>query len=92
MNATRIIKHEPFTFSDGLILPVGTRIGFSVEGAHQNPDLVENPLEFDGFRFVKLAAANARQEDGVNRWAASHCSYSNLKYALLYMGDWNTQD
>jgi cytochrome P450 len=78
VNATRYVKGEPFTFSDGLTVPPGTRIGFAAEAMQRDPNIIGDPDTFDGFRFVKLAAKDTRQEDGVNRWAASHCSFSNL--------------
>jgi hypothetical protein len=78
VNATRCVQGKPFTFSDGLTLPVGTRIAFPAEALQRDPKIIENPAVFDGFRFVKLAAADKRQEDGVNYWHASHCSFSNL--------------
>ncbi|KAI4858860.1 cytochrome P450 [Hypoxylon rubiginosum] len=80
LNATRVVRDAPFTFSDGLQIPPGTRIAFPAEACQQDPDFLANPNEFDGFRFVKLAATDARQEDGVSRWAASHTSYSNLTF------------
>ncbi|RYP49413.1 hypothetical protein DL768_004886 [Monosporascus sp. mg162] len=76
------LKDVPFTFSDGLTIPPGTRIAFPAEACQQDPDLIVDPTKFDGFRFVRLAAADSRQEDGVNRWAASHTSYSNLANAM----------
>jgi hypothetical protein len=61
------------------MLPVGTRIGFPAEALQGDSALVDNPEVFDGFRYVDLSAMDARQEDGVNKWYASHCSYSNLR-------------
>lgn len=78
VNATRAVKNYPFTFHDGLTVPVGTRIAFAAEAAQMDPDFVVDPENFDGFRFVKLEKADVRQEDGVNRWSASHASYSNM--------------
>ncbi|KAI0516999.1 cytochrome P450 [Xylaria bambusicola] len=78
INATRAVIGQPFTFSDGLTIPVGVRIGFAAEGCQRDPEFIADPEPFDGFRFVKLIAADAKQEDRVGRWAASHPSYSNL--------------
>ncbi|KAF2265004.1 cytochrome P450 [Lojkania enalia] len=80
LNATRTVKGQPFTFSDGLTLPVGTRIAFAAESAQLDPEFIKDPETFDGLRFIKLAEADVRQEDGVNRWAASHTSYSNMTF------------
>jgi hypothetical protein len=59
---------------------VGTRIAFPAEALQQDPRIVQDPDSFDGLRFVKLAAADAREDDGVNLWNASHCTQSNLGY------------
>ncbi|CAJ2504433.1 Uu.00g118270.m01.CDS01 [Anthostomella pinea] len=80
LNATRLVKGKPFTFSDGFTVPPGTRIAFPAEECQKDSDFISNPQEFDGFRFIKLAATDARQEDGVSRWAASHASFSNLTF------------
>lgn len=69
---------KPFKFSDGLTLPVGSRIGFPAASSHRDPDHFENPLQFDGFRFAKLTKADARTEDNVNNWVASHVGSTNL--------------
>jgi len=84
VNATRVVRDTPLTFSDGLTLPPGTRFGFAAEQSQRDPDFITDPETFDGFRFVKLIAADARQEDGVGRWAASHASFSNLTYVFLF--------
>ena len=78
VNATRQVKGQPFTFSDGLTIPVDTRIAFPAERSQLDPEYIDNPDSFNGYRFVDLAEADARQEDGVNRWAASSTSYSNM--------------
>ncbi|KAL9119449.1 MAG: hypothetical protein Q9187_003996, partial [Circinaria calcarea] len=78
LNCTRTVMHEPFTFSDGLTLPVSSRIGFPAGSTQRDPDYFENPLQFDGFRFAKLTTADARTEDKVNRWVASHVGSTNL--------------
>lgn len=82
VNATRYVKGQPLILHDGLTIPTGTRIAFPAEALQRDPTLIENPDVFDGFRFVKLTAMDARGEDGVNYWNASHCSYSNLRYAI----------
>lgn len=83
VNATRLVKGRPFTFSDGWTIPVGTRIGFATEGMQHDPDIVSNPDTFDGFRFAKLATEDANRKDGANIWAASHPSFDNLTYVMM---------
>ncbi|KAF2687355.1 cytochrome P450 [Lentithecium fluviatile CBS 122367] len=76
----RLVKDKPFVFSDGLEFPPGTRIAFPAEACQKDEAIIgENPRDFDARRFVKLAAAGAR-EHGVNIWTASHPSASNLAF------------
>ena len=48
----RIIQ-EPITLSGGLFLPVGTHICFPSGPISKDPNFVENPHSFDGFRWCK---------------------------------------
>ncbi|KAG9230925.1 cytochrome P450 [Amylocarpus encephaloides] len=80
LNATRTVMKVPFTFSDGLTLPVGTRIALPAQAIQRDSEFCRDPLEFDGFRFIKLAQADARQDDGVNIWAASNSGKTNLSF------------
>jgi cytochrome P450 len=45
---------RPFTFSNGVTIPAGTRIGIPVHSVHMDEELYPNAQEFDGFRFYKL--------------------------------------
>ena len=45
---------KPFTFSNGMTLPVGALLGVPVSAIHQDEDIYEKATEFDGFRFYKL--------------------------------------
>lgn len=47
----------PFTFSDGTFIPKGTVL--CAPGSAIHYDGLENPLEFDGFRYERL-----RKEEG----------------------------
>lgn len=78
VGATRCVVGKAFTFSDGLTVPVGTRLGFPAAAMQQDPDFLSNPETFDGFRFYKLAANEKKEEDEVNKWAASYVSPSNM--------------
>ncbi|KAF1950206.1 cytochrome P450 [Byssothecium circinans] len=74
VSVQRVITGEPFVFQDGLKLPAGTRLAFPTGPHLRDPDVFDNPNEFDGYRFVKLT------EDGVKRWAASHAHQHNLVF------------
>ena len=45
---------RPFTFSNGLTIPAGTRLGLPVHSVHMDEDLYPNAQTFDGFRFFRL--------------------------------------
>jgi len=74
----RLVRGKPFVLHDGLTLPVGTRIAFPTGPYFRDEDVFDKPEEFDAYRYTKLAAADARTESGVNRWAASHAHKDNL--------------
>lgn len=64
---------------------MGTRIALPAQAIQRDSDFIKDPLEFDGFRFVRLAKEDARQEDGVNKWAASHSGKMNLRLSHLIL-------
>ncbi len=43
-----------YTLSDGTIIPAGSTLSVLVAHAHRNPETYEDPLKFDGFRFIKM--------------------------------------
>jgi len=43
-----------FTFSDGTFIPAGTVISVPFDDVQLDPQTYEDPLRFDGFRFVKM--------------------------------------
>lgn len=45
---------KTFTFSDGIVIPPGAKIGTPVLFLHRDPTIYENPEVFDGFRFSRL--------------------------------------
>jgi cytochrome P450 len=45
---------RPFTFSNGVTIPAGTRLGIPIHSVHMDEKLYPNAQEFDGFRFFKL--------------------------------------
>ncbi|KAI3326358.1 cytochrome P450 [Xylariaceae sp. AK1471] len=76
----RRIMGEPFTFHDGFTIPAGTRIAFPVDQLARDPDIFPNPETFDGFRYFRFSEDDARTEDGVNQWKASHAHQRNLVF------------
>ncbi|KAF9528911.1 cytochrome P450 [Crepidotus variabilis] len=53
LNLMGRIAMQDYTFSDGTTIPAGTMIAVYVVDDHTSEEFYENPLEFDGFRFVK---------------------------------------
>lgn len=49
-----------FTFFDGLTILVGTRIDFAAEASQIDPNIIKDPHNFGGFRFVDLEKSDAR--------------------------------
>ena len=45
---------RPFTFSNGVTVPAGTRISIAASAIHTDEGTYTNPDEFDGFRFSRL--------------------------------------
>jgi len=45
---------KDFTFSDGTNLPAGSILQASAIYMHLNAEVFEDPLKFDGFRFIKM--------------------------------------
>ncbi|TEB33855.1 cytochrome P450 [Coprinellus micaceus] len=43
-----------FTLSNGITLPAGSVVGIASRGLHHDSEKYEDPLKFDGFRFLRL--------------------------------------
>ena len=78
MTCVRTVLEQPFQFTDGLTLPVGTRFGFPAQAIQHDHDALQNPAEFDGFRFAKRNEDDHAATDGDKRWAASSVDASYL--------------
>lgn len=48
---------KPFTFSNGLTIPVGQFLAAPSGGIHADDAIYENAREFDGFRFSRMREA-----------------------------------
>lgn len=70
---------KPFTFSDGLTVPRGTRITFPIQAImndHQEP---QHQGAFDAYRFLPSREKNGdRGGSSEYQWAASSVSPTNL--------------
>jgi len=61
LSATGVARFatQDIEFADGLKIAKGTSFCFNVAGPNMNPELINNPEEFDGFRYARL-----REEPG----------------------------
>ncbi|PGH15382.1 hypothetical protein AJ80_05566 [Polytolypa hystricis UAMH7299] len=81
ITAARTVMEKPFRFNDGLTLPVGTRIAFPSRAIMCDADNFENPYEFDGFRFARLAAASkAASATGEQLFNSATVTKTNLAF------------
>ncbi|KAF7513037.1 hypothetical protein GJ744_011303 [Endocarpon pusillum] len=53
---------KSFSLSDGTFIPEGAILGFDIRNAVRNKSTLENPNEFDGFRFERLRAENGKEQ------------------------------
>jgi cytochrome P450 len=60
-----IVDH---TFSDGTSVPAGTVVTVPSSSIHLDPDTYEDPLRFEGFRFIKMKERAARAGDPDKRF------------------------
>ena len=72
----RVVK--PFTFSNGVTVPAGARIGAPTIPLQFDETVYENPNQFDGFRFHKLR----EQEGDAEKHQASTASINYLHFGL----------
>ncbi|KAJ5427436.1 hypothetical protein N7491_007878 [Penicillium cf. griseofulvum] len=86
VTAARTVMNKPFQFHDGTTLPVGARIAFPARAIMCDDDNFENPYEFDGFRFARLA----RDESSVSEKQLNN-SATVTKTNLAYV-DLTTQE
>jgi len=70
--------NQAFTFSNGLTLPKGTAFAFPSSSCALDNELVDDPSEFDPYRFMKPAKQDVNREESDNRWAASQAGATNM--------------
>jgi len=71
---------RPFTFSNGVTIPAGTRISAPTDPIYRDERSYPNPNEFDGFRFAKL-----RESEGYtmsSRYQSTSTSSEHLTFGL----------
>ncbi|KAH6682152.1 cytochrome P450 [Plectosphaerella plurivora] len=63
---------KEFRFSDGTVLPVGTKVGACSKILHYDPEVYQNPEVFDGFRFLDPKYAEVKENSPVNTSRSFH--------------------
>ncbi|KAG6865152.1 hypothetical protein C0991_004835 [Blastosporella zonata] len=61
----RVVR-QPFTFSDGTVIPAGSTVGVAGYSAHMNETSYEDPHTFQPFRFVNKREETGRKVDMVS--------------------------
>src|SRR5271168_5071057 len=77
----RIVKQD-YTFSNGTRVPKGTTINVPIAPGHLDETVYEEPLKFDGLRFVKM---KERQDQKIRSEAADSDS-SGKKFDIVSVG------
>ncbi|KAI0516995.1 cytochrome P450 [Xylaria bambusicola] len=82
VTAARTVLEQPFQFSDGLTLPVGTRFGFPAKAIQGSCTELADPKTFDGRRFLTLKTSepSGTASPDQKRWGASSVDFSNLAW------------
>ncbi|CAI6334460.1 unnamed protein product [Periconia digitata] len=80
ITCSRTVTTAPFTFSDGLTLPVGTRFGFPIKAMQSDPDLIPAPESFNPFRFAQSSSSETHLAEESRRWSSTSMSTTNLAW------------
>ena len=76
----RRLALRPFTFSNGVTVPAGTRLSIPTNATHGDERTYSNPDEFDGFRFANLRDRDRDKTTG--RYHMVNSSNDNLVFGL----------
>ena len=79
MGSVRYVDSKPFTFSNGVTLPVGTAVSLPISPVNQEESLYQNGSEFDGFRFYRM-----REEEGDS--AKIYCVNTSVNFLTFGHG------
>ncbi|KMU80980.1 ent-kaurene oxidase [Coccidioides immitis RMSCC 3703] len=84
LSFNRVVR-KPLTLSDGTRFPKGTHFGMPAYSILQDPSIVENPTEFDGFRYKKIR--QQPKEANKHQYASTdsnniHFGHGNLSLAI----------
>lgn len=76
---------KPFTFSGGLLVPVGKTACVSSYDILNDAAIYPNPAEFDGYRFMPTSTRNVI-EDGNSRLPSSGKRLTDVTESYLVWG------
>ncbi|KAG9230930.1 cytochrome P450 [Amylocarpus encephaloides] len=80
ITCSRTVVNRPFKFSDGLVLPVGARLGFPIKASQSDADNFKDPDKFDGFRFLQQGTAEGGTVENKRVWSAASMDINNLAW------------
>ncbi|KAI1339109.1 cytochrome P450 [Xylariaceae sp. FL0016] len=63
---------KDFRFSDGTLLPAGSKVGAVTLALQRDPEVFENPDIFDGFRFYQATPSDTKPSTMVNTGSNFH--------------------
>jgi cytochrome P450 len=66
---------QPFSLPDGTVVPAGTRLAIAWAAMSRDPEIFENPDQFDGYRFVNAAKTVDGKVSGTNQFVAASREY-----------------
>jgi cytochrome P450 len=66
---------QPFSLPDGTLVPAGTRLAIPWAAMSRDPEIFENPDQFDGYRFVNAGKTIDGKASGTNQFVAMSMDY-----------------
>src|SRR5579862_4034196 len=79
VGSARRVVNKPFTFSNQVPLPIGTRVAVPILPIQLDETIYKNANEFDGFRF-------SRMRDEEAETAKSYCVNTNIEFLAFGHG------
>jgi cytochrome P450 len=76
---TRLVL-RPFTFSNGVTIPVGTIVAAPSKAIYMDEEIYSNSEQFDGFRFSKLSDLDGG--DAETKYQAVNTSPEHLVFGF----------
>jgi cytochrome P450 len=78
-----LMDREPvndYIFADGTKVPAGATLSVALRNANLNPDSYDEPLKFDGFRFIKMKERHPKKNFDMVTTNASSLSFGHGRH------------